>query len=97
MAGALEGESLKVLKKTGGNTSAQGMGGFTLSKWSGNSQLWWTGGKPGDVLELAVPVAEPGEYEVYVVLTKAIDYGRVEVGLDGHGNPVPSTCSTTAW
>jgi putative membrane-bound dehydrogenase-like protein len=89
VAGALEGESLKVLQKTGGNTSAQGMGGFTLSKWSGNSQLWWTGGKPGDVLELAVPVAAPGEYEVYVVLTKAIDYARVEVGLDGHGNPVP--------
>src|SRR5690606_13283727 len=56
VADALEGESLKVLSATAGGARSQPMGNFSADRWSGNNQLWWTGGKPGDRLMLAVPV-----------------------------------------
>ncbi|OYW77891.1 MAG: hypothetical protein B7Z37_01990 [Verrucomicrobia bacterium 12-59-8] len=87
--GALEGEGLKILSKTGGNTKPQGMGGFG-GEWSGGSQLWWTGAKPGEKLTLALPVKETGRYELKAALTKAKDYGIIEVALDD--KPV-----ATAW
>jgi hypothetical protein len=80
--GAMEGEKLKVLKKTGGNLTTQDMTGFGEA-WSNEAQLWWTGAKPGDVVELALPVAEAGGYKVKMQLTKAIDYGIVRISLDG--------------
>ena len=79
--GAIEGESLKVLNKTGGNAKPQGMGGFG-GEWSGASQLWWTGGKPGQKLTLALPVAEKGKYQLKAALTMAKDYGIIDVSLD---------------
>jgi len=87
IAGALEGEEMKVLSKTGGNAKPQAMGGFHASRWSGDSHLWWTGGKPEDVLTLALPVAEKGAYSLKAVLTKAKDYGAVEISLDGKSLP----------
>ena len=81
--GALEGESLKVLSVTGGKTSNQKMSGFKASRWSGDDHVWWTGGKVGDTLTLAVPVAVKGAYEVKFVCTKAHDYGAFELRLDG--------------
>ncbi len=81
--GALEGEALKVIKITGGITKTQSMSGFKNSRWSGGAQLWWTGGKVGDALTLALPVAEKGSYSLKAVLTKAKDYGIVEIRLDG--------------
>jgi putative membrane-bound dehydrogenase-like protein len=86
--GALEGETLKVLETTGGKTRAQGMGGFG-NQWSGGSQLWWTGAKPGQKLTLALPVKEAGKYTLHAVLTMARDYGIISITLDGR--PVAST------
>jgi len=86
--GALEGETLKVLKLTGGKTGRQGMGGFG-SDWSGGAQLWWTGGKPDQKLTLALPVQEAGKYTLYGALTMARDYGVVSITLDG--KPVASS------
>jgi putative heme-binding domain-containing protein len=80
--GALEGEALKVPSKTGGVTKSQGMGGFG-SDWGGGSQLWWTGAKEGDKLTLALPVKEKGNYTLTAALTKAKDYGIIDVSLDG--------------
>jgi len=79
--GAIEGEGLKVLSKTGGNTRPQGMGGFG-GEWSGGSQLWWTGAKPGQKLTLALPVQEKGKYQLKAALTLAKDYGIIDVSLD---------------
>ena len=87
--GALEGEALKVLAKTGGNAKAQGMGGFG-GEWSRGSQLWWTGAKPGQKLTLALPVQEKGKYALKAALTLARDYGIINVVLDD--KPV-----ATAW
>ena len=79
--GAIEGEGLKVLSKTGGNAKPQGMGGFGAD-WSGAAQLWWTGAKPGQKLTLALPVAEKGKYTLKAALTLARDYGIIDVSLD---------------
>jgi putative membrane-bound dehydrogenase-like protein len=93
---ALEGESLKILKVSAGNAAPQGMSGFNKDKWSGDAQLWWTGGKRGARLDLELPVAADGEFVLEVVLTKARDYGIVQVRIDdetlsqpidGYNNP----------
>ncbi len=86
--GALEGEALKIIAKTGGNTRIQGMGGFG-NRWSGGAQLWWVGGKPDQKLTLAIPVKEAGKYQLHAVLTMARDYGVMSITLDG--KPVAST------
>ncbi|MEM7234943.1 MAG: hypothetical protein AAF517_22380, partial [Planctomycetota bacterium] len=49
---ALEGESLKIVKREGGITVAQNMTGFGRGRWSGNHQLWWRDARPGNFLEL---------------------------------------------
>ncbi len=90
VADALEGESLKILKVSAGNFAPQKMGGFAKDKWSGDDQLWWTGGKRGARLDLELPVAADGEFVLEVVLTKARDYGIVQVRIDDEtlGSPI---------
>ena len=80
--GALEGESLKIIAKTGGNPQVQDMSGFT-GDWSGDAHLWWTQGKPGDKLDLALPVEKNGKYKISLQMTKARDYAIVQLYLDG--------------
>lgn len=72
-----------------GNIETQGLGNYQ-GKWSHDDHLWWTGAKPGDQLEVVVPVKKDGTYEVSVVLTKARDYGIVQLSLDGKkaGDPI---------
>jgi len=74
VAGAIEGESLKFVEKTGGTTEIQDVDIF---RWSGDQQLWWRDGKPGDRLVLEVPVEKEGTYRVTANLTKANDYAIV--------------------
>lgn len=81
--GALEGEELKIVEKTGGETRIQASEAYD---WSGNAQLWWIDGKPGDRLVLEVPVEEAGRYKVTAGLTKAIDYGIVRMTLAGQAS-----------
>ncbi len=87
--GALEGEKLQVLKKTAGNARTQEMYGYE-GKWSNEGHLWWTDAKPGDTLDLAIPVEKTSSYRIKMQLTKAIDYGVVQLYLDGKklGDPV---------
>ena len=87
--GVIEGEKLKILGKTDGNTEEQDMTGFA-GQWSNDAHLWWIGAKPGDKLELAVPVGKTGKYKVGLQLTKAPDYGIVQLYLDGEklGDPI---------
>lgn len=88
VSGAIEGEAMKVLEVTGGKTRPQGMGGFG-NRWSGGSQLWWTGGKPDDKLTLVIPVKESGKYTLHAALTMAKDYGVTSITLDG--KPIASS------
>ena len=87
--GAIEGERLKVLSKTAGNPQEQDMSMFE-GQWSGDTHLWWTGAKPGDKLEFALPVKDAGRYKLVGAFTKAIDYGILLFRLDGEslGGPI---------
>lgn len=87
--GAIEAERMRILSTSGGSAHEQDMGGFE-EHWSNDSQLWWTGAKPGDTLDLALPVAKPGTYKLKVQLTKAKDYGIVQILIDGKpmGEPI---------
>ncbi len=87
--GVLEGEKLKLLGKTGGDPQEQDLTGFP-GQWSNDAHLWWIGTKPGDKLDLAVPVKESGKYQLGVQLTKAPDYGIAQLYLDGQklGSPI---------
>ncbi len=82
VAGALEGEEMKILECTGGKTHPQDLTHFG-GAWSDQSHLWWIDGKPGNRLTLALPVKEDGKYKLIVQLTKARDYGIVQVLIDG--------------
>jgi hypothetical protein len=79
--GAIELETLPVLALTGGKTQVQDMTAWD-GAWSEGKQLWWTGAHPGDRLTLGLPVEKAGTYRVKVQLTKASDYGFVQVLLD---------------
>ena len=80
--GAIEGEKMKILSKTAGDPQRQDMYQFGPD-WSGAAHLWWINAKPGDKLELAVPVQKTAAYRLKMQLTKAIDYGIVQLYLDG--------------
>ncbi len=80
--GAIEGEAMKIVEKTGGTAASQNMGGFKADRWSGNDHLWWTGAKPGDKLSLEVPVETAGTYDIEVVMTRARDYGVAKISID---------------
>lgn len=88
VAGAIEGEKLAVLSKTG-KTEAQDMNGWG-DKWSGAAQLWWTQGQMGDELVLGFDVATAGRKRVVLGLTKAPDYAIVQVAVNGEkaGKPI---------
>ncbi|QDT02073.1 FG-GAP repeat protein [Rubripirellula lacrimiformis] len=86
--GAIEGESLSP-HVSGGSAKPQDMSGFRGDQWSGNAQLWWTGGRPSDKLTLELP-AFTGVVDLEVVLTCAGDYAVVQLSLDDQplGKPV---------
>jgi hypothetical protein len=86
--GGLEGEELAILRVSGGHTERQHLGRWGTT-WSKDAHLWWTGGKPGDVLVLSVPVTRAGEYDIQAKFTKAPDYGIVQLLWDGRALGVP--------
>ena len=59
-------------------------------KWSHGAHLWWIHAKPGDKLDLALPVELAGPYQLEAHLTRARDYGIVQLSLDGRalGPPI---------
>jgi len=79
VAGALEGEDLKVVSADGGKVSVQD--GF----WqiSGGKQLWWVDMQPGNRLVVEVPVATAGTYEVIGNFCHNHDYGIHKMKLNG--------------
>ena len=60
VAGALEAEAAKILHATAGQAKPQSMSRFRADRWSGDAQLFWTGAKPGDRLDLELPVESDG-------------------------------------
>jgi hypothetical protein len=83
VAGAIEAEDMTVVSISEGNVGTQQMGGFPADRWSGDAQLFWTGGMPQSRLVLEFKVAEDGTYGIETCFTTAQDYGIVRVALDG--------------
>ena len=80
--GALEGEDLTIVGTPPGNTSMQEMASFHADAWSGGKQLFWSGAKIGDKLELEIKAPQAGEYDVQAVFTMARDFAVVQSLLD---------------
>ncbi|MCA9262168.1 MAG: hypothetical protein KDA61_23280, partial [Planctomycetales bacterium] len=85
---AIEAESL-AFEATAGRAEPQSMAPFAADHWSGDSQIWWTGARPGDSLTLDLPPFT-GTIDLEVVLTCARDYGIVQLSLDDQvlGEPI---------
>ena len=89
IAGAIEGESLKVLE-VDGTAEPQDLAGFEPELWSKDRHLWWREAKPGGRLRLAFPAPADGRYKVVAYLTKAKDYGVHRILINGKaaGDPI---------
>jgi hypothetical protein len=83
------GGGFVVLGQPRGNVEEQNMGGWS-GHWKDNNQLWWTGAQPGDKLDIQLKVDQDGTYDVEVCLTKAVDYGIVQLWIDDQkaGSPI---------
>ncbi|MHB8955278.1 MAG: DUF2961 domain-containing protein [Pirellulaceae bacterium] len=77
------GAGFQAVGEPPGNVEEQGLAGFGRGQWKDDNQLWWTGAKPGDKLNLRLPVEQDGRYAVEAYMTKAIDYGIVQLWIDG--------------
>ena len=86
---AAKAGGFKILGEPAGNVHTQGMAHFKAGTWKNNDHLWWTGAKPGHKLELAIPVETAGLYKISAVLTKARDYGIVQLSFDGQKAGLP--------
>lgn len=84
--GAIEGESMEVAAVVGGVAGPQRLG----EAWSGGSHLWWRSALRESRLDLVLDAPQDGRYRLWVVLTRATDYGVVRLSLDGRalGEPV---------
>jgi hypothetical protein len=68
--GAIEGEELTI-KVSAGIAKRQSMKNFTSGRWSGDAQLFWSGGKVGDQLEIDLTSPEAAAYTLETVFTRA--------------------------
>ena len=70
---------------TAGAIQQQGMRGWSVQgrKWDNDDQLWWTGAKPGDKLELILETEKEGMYKLIGELTKARDYAIIQFRVNG--------------
>ncbi|MCX6880463.1 MAG: DUF2961 domain-containing protein [Verrucomicrobia bacterium] len=86
--GALECENLKVVASTPGMS----VGPQTLTQfgngWSNDAHLWVQAGKQDDFVELEVPVAEPGAKRIVLHATRADDYGKLAIAVNGKDSGV---------
>ena len=81
-----EGEKLKELILTGGETRIQELKPQDGLTWGKHKQFWWLDAKVDDELKLQfelVGVQGEQEYELIVEFTKAPDYGAFNILLDG--------------
>jgi hypothetical protein len=102
---AFEGEALVKAGKTmvnGGKVQVQPMSRFGKG-WSGDAQLFWSGGATGAVIDLLIDVRESGRYNVELHLTRAPDYARLKAEVEGQASAVtpdpyaPSVLPPAPW
>jgi len=79
VSGAIEGEDLKVVAKTGRTTGEE-----LNADWSGEKQIRWSEAGPGDKLVLSFTSIEAGVRHVIVRLTRASDCAQVQLYVNDH-------------
>ena len=83
--GAIEGETMKILKVLG-TAEPQDVNGL-----SGEQHLWWHAGmKPGDTLTVAFAAPKAGKYRVYGRFLTARDYGIHQLAINGQPAGAPA-------
>ena len=65
------------------STTVQDTKGFIDGKWTRDSHLFAWDVHENDWIEWKVPVPEKGEYKISAYLTKALDYGIVQISMAG--------------
>jgi hypothetical protein len=91
VAGALEGENLRVLRKSAPfPIDAQDMLASPGGKWSGGAHLWARPTRKGEWVELELPVIADGRYEVSAYLSRGPECGVIQIQVGGQllGKPV---------
>jgi hypothetical protein len=90
VSGAIEGESMKVLRVSTGKVGPQDMTRFRKGKWSGGSQLFWSSAKPRARLDLEFEISKAGNFDIEAHFTTARDYAIINVLLDSKalGEPI---------
>ena len=79
-AGFIEGEHLEVISASSGTADTQS-GNFG---WSEGSQLWWRHAEDRAELHVKFILQETGKFKLTAQLTKAIDYGIIQVFVNGN-------------
>jgi len=84
----IECESLEIVETSPGDRATQqDMRGFG-PQWSGNSQILSLTDAKDEYIILAVPVEKPGLYQVSPCFTKAHDFAKIQLIVNG--NPIGS-------
>lgn len=80
----IEGEKLSRISHESGDLEVQKLGAQGGFSWQGDKQIWWRDGNVGEraFLEFKVPEQEEQEYEVFICLTRARDYGKTKITLN---------------
>ena len=77
VAGAIEGEEMREIERTGGDLELQGWAGLSNEK-----HLWWRDGGVGGRIVLGFDVEQAGEYRVFARFLTANDYGRHKLTIN---------------
>jgi hypothetical protein len=91
LAGVIEGEALKVLGKSGDfPVGRQMLFGAFEGQWSNGGHLWLRPAEPRGWVDLALPTPDAGEQKLFLWMTRAPDYGIVQLHINGQplGEPV---------
>jgi len=82
--GLIEAENLPVIAKSRDFTFwLQPTTGFSDGNWSADGHMFASNTAEGDWIELRLPERKAGRYSVELFMTKAADYGIVEVSING--------------
>jgi len=81
--GLIEAENLTVLGKSRDFTFwLQPTSAFRDGNWSKDGHMFASSPIKGDWIDLRLPEQEPGEYKLDLFMTKAADYGIIEVSVN---------------
>ncbi|MBL1217285.1 MAG: DUF2961 domain-containing protein [Planctomycetes bacterium] len=81
--GGIEGESLKVLGKSDEDLPATAQKLWKKEMFSNDNHLWVQAVRPGQFVEVEIPVKRAGSHRIEVYMVKSWDYGIVQFSVNG--------------